>query len=55
MTQKQLEGYRLMYKAIGKALNEIHNPGFNRACGCDIVEHLEAVRRIAERCAPEEW
>jgi len=55
MNQTQLDAYRSMYKAITKALDEIHNPGFNRTCGIDIVEHLNAVRAQAERCAPEDF
>lgn len=55
MTQNQLEAYRLMHRALGKALDEIRNPGFNRACGFNIVEHIEAVRKQAEQVAPEEF
>jgi len=55
MTDKQLEAYRLMYKALFKALDEIHNPGLHRTCGFDIVGHLEEVRKLAERVAPEEF
>jgi hypothetical protein len=55
MTEQQLEAYRLMYKALDKALSEIHNPGFNRVCGFDIVGHIEEVRKLAARVAPEEF
>jgi hypothetical protein len=55
MTENQLEAYRLMHKALGKALDEIHNPGFNRVVGLDIVEHIEAVRKQAEQVAPEDF
>ncbi len=55
MTQQQLEVYRAMYKALNWALDEIHNPGFNRICGLNIVEYLELVRKRAELAAPEEW
>jgi len=55
MTEQQLDAYRLMYKALGRALDEIHNPGFGRVCGLDIVSHIEAIRKEAARVAPEEW
>ena len=55
MTDKQLEAYRLMHKALGKALDEIHNPGFNRVTGLDIVGHIEEVRKMAEHVAPEDF
>lgn len=55
MTQKQIEAYRLMHKALAKALDEIHNPGFNRTCGLDIVGHIEEVRKLTENVAPEEF
>lgn len=53
MTQQQLEAYRLMHKALGKALDEIHNPGFNRVTGLDIIGHIEEIRKLAERVAPD--
>lgn len=55
MTDLQLEAYRLMHKALGKALDEIHNPGFNRTCGFDIAGHIEQVRKQAEQVAPNEF
>ena len=55
MTTQQLEAYRLMHKALSKALDEIHNPGFNRICGLDIVGHIEQVRTQAEAVAPEDF
>lgn len=55
MTTQQLEAYRLMYRALLKALDEIHNPGFSRTCGLDIVAHIEQVRKQAEAVAPEEF
>lgn len=55
MTNQQLEAYRLMHKALSKALDEIHNPGFNRTCGFDIVGHIEAVRAQAAQVAPEDF
>lgn len=55
MTTQQLEAYRLMHKALSKALDEIHNPGFNRTCGFDIVGHIEEVQKQAARAAPEDF
>lgn len=55
MTDLQLEAYRLMYKALGKALDEIHNPGFSRTCGFDVVGHIEQARKQAEQVAPNEF
>lgn len=55
MTEQQLEAYRLMHKALAKALDEIHNPGFNRTCGFDIVGHIEEVRKLAEQVAPQDF
>ena len=51
MTEQQLNAYRMMYTALGFALDEIHNPGFNRTCGVDIVEHIEVLRRQAKLVA----
>lgn len=45
----------LMHKALGKALDEIHNPGFNRTCGFDIVGHIEEIRKLAAKVAPDEF
>lgn len=53
MDEHQLEAYRLMIKALGLALNEIHNPGSNRASGLNIVEHIEQVIQQAYDVAPE--
>ncbi len=55
MTAQQLDAYRLMHKALARALDEIHNPGFNRTCGMEIVGHIEQVRKFAEAVAPEEF
>jgi len=55
MTEQQLEAYRRMHKALGKALDEIHNPGFNRVAGTDIVGHIEEVRKQAHAVAPEQF
>lgn len=55
MNEQQLEAYRLMHKALAKALDEIHNPGFSRTCGFDVVGHIEEVRKQAERVAPENF
>lgn len=52
MTEKQLEAYRLMYNALQKALDEIHNPGANRASGFDVVGHIEQVRLLAAIAVP---
>jgi hypothetical protein len=55
MTEKQLEAYRLMYKALGKAIEEINNPGFHRTIGESIVGHIEQVRKHAHDVAPDEF
>lgn len=55
MTSHQLEAYRSMHKALGKALDEIHNPGFGRVTGLDIVGHIEAVRKQAAEATPEDF
>lgn len=53
MTQQQIAAYRMMHTALKRALDEIHNPGFNRTCGFDIVGHIEEVRKCAKLVAPE--
>lgn len=55
MTDKQLEAYRLMYKALQRALDEIHNPGFNRVTGLNIVSYIEITRKQAFDAAPEDF
>lgn len=55
MTTQQLEAYRQMHKALARALDEIHNPGFNRTCGLDIVGHIEEIRKFAATVAPENF
>ena len=49
MTEKQLEAFWLIYKALGKALDEIHNPGTSRNDGFDITGHIEEVRKVAKK------
>lgn len=55
MTERQLEAYRAMHKALKSALDEIHNPGAGRIQGLDVVGHIEAVRAFAEQQAPEDF
>ncbi len=56
MTEQQLEAYRLMYKALKAAREEIENPGANRRLyGVDIIGHIDAVREHAAKVAPENF
>jgi hypothetical protein len=52
MDHNEKEAYFLMHQALGRALTEIHNPGASRSVGFDIVGHIEQVRGLAKRIAP---
>jgi hypothetical protein len=52
MTELEREAMSMMYKAIGAALIEIHNPGASRNVDFDIIAHLEAVRAHAVHIVP---